>query len=309
MSKIILIAFTNHALDHLLCNILDAGITKKIARLGSRHSAHERIVPYLLEDLEKRSGENLYHWDKADTRRELESVAEEFSRVTATLNGTAIDESAVTTWLEQHQPGHHYRLHKPPMWIQIRHTELKGWKTAGNKTRDESIRTYYGSWVKGVDLDFLDPPVTLPQQQPDPPPAKPSQNRYSLLGTNNEKSPTSSQPGIYRNDLVEWFIKNGINGIPPIPQRNRTLDVLLCDHNVWNMSRRERSTLCKYWESETRAYNHQSNVEIFDDLSQKHAKLQMDLDAYNTEVTSVPPSRVSDYAHFMYRLDWKYCKN
>jgi len=48
-----MIAFTNHALDHLLGNILDAGITEKIARLGSRHSAHERIVPFSLEYLEK----------------------------------------------------------------------------------------------------------------------------------------------------------------------------------------------------------------------------------------------------------------
>ena len=296
-------------MDHLLCNILDAGITKKIARLGSRHSAHERILPYLLEDLEKRSGENLYHWDKVDTRQQLERVAEEFSRVTATLHGTAIDESTLTTWLEQHQPKHNSRLHKPPRWVQIRHNELKGWKTAGNKTRDEPIRTYYGSWVKGVDLDFLDPPVTLPQQQPDSPPARPSRNRYSLLGTNKERSPTSSQPGTYRNDLVEWFIKHGLNGIPPIPRRNRTLDVLLCDDDVWNMSRRERSTLCKYWESETRAHSHQSNVEIFNDLSKKHAKLQLDLDAYNTEVTSVTSSRVSDHAHFIYRLDWKYCKD
>ena len=308
MSKIILIAFTNHALDHLLCNILDAGITKKIARLGSRHSAHERILPYLLETLEKRSGENLHYRDKVDTRRQLERVAEEFSRVTATLNGTAIDESALTTWLEQHQPEHNSRLHEPPRWVQKHYTESKGWKTAGNKTRDESIRTSYGLWVKGVDLDFLDPPVA-PRQQSDPPPARFPRNRYSLLGTNKEKFPTSSQPGTYRNDLLEWFIKHGMNGIPPIPQRNRTLDVLLCDDDVWNMSRHERTTLCKYWESETRAYNHQSNVEIFDDLSQKHAKLQMDLDAYNTEVTSVPSSRVSELAHFIYRLDWEYCGN
>ena len=287
MSKIILIAFTNHALDHLLCNILDAGITKKIARLGSRHSAHERIHPYLLETLEKRSGENLHYRDKVDTRRQLEGVAEEFSRVTATLNGTAIDESASTTWLEQHQPGHNSRLHEPPKWVQKHYTESTGWEIAGNKTRDESIRTYYGFWVKGVDLDFLDPPP----------------------GTNKKQSSTSSQPGIYRSELVEWFNEHKFGRPPPIPQGNRTLDLLLCDYDVWNMSRRERSTLCKHWESETRAYFHQSNVETFNDLSQKHAKLQLDLDAYNTEVTSVPSSRVSDYTHFMYRLDWKYCKN
>jgi len=290
-----MIAFTNHALDHLLCNVLDAGITQKIARLGSHHSAHERIAPYSLEFLEKQQRRDLYRWDISETRRALKEVAEEFSRVTAEINGTAIDPSALTDWLEQHHPGHSYGLHKLPRWVRIRRIELKGWKTVGDKTPDESVRTDYGIWVKGIDLDFLDPPVALPQQQPDPPSASIQQNRYSLLGAIEEESPTSSQPQIYRNDLVEWFIKHGFNKVPPVPQGDRSLDVLLCDDDVWNMSRRERLTLCKHWESETRAYNHQSNIAIFEDLGQKHAKLQSDLDAYYTEVTLVPSSRV--FAH------------
>ena len=291
-------------MDHLLCNILDADITQNIARLGSRHSAHERILPYSLEELEKQSGRTSHYPDIFDTRQQLKAVAEEFSRVTASLNGTAIDESELITWLEQHHPEHHYRLHKPPRWVLKHRIELAGWKTVGDKTRDQSILTYYELWVKGRDLDFLDPPVAVPQQQPDPP-ARLRQNRYSLLVTNEEKSPTSSQPGTYRNDLVEWFTKHGLNKIPPVPQGNRSLDVLLCDDDMWNMSRRERSTLCKYWESETRAYNHQSNVAIFDELSQKHAKLQSELDAYNTEVTIVSLSCVSDHdsLHVQARLE------
>ena len=282
-------------MDHLLCNILDADITKNIARLGSRHSAHERILPYSLEELEKQSGGTSHYYDIIDTRRQLKAVAEEFSRVTASLNGTAIDESELITWLEQHHPEYHYRLHKPPNWVQKRRIELAGWKIVGDKTRDQPILTYHELWVKGIDLDFLDPPVAVPRQQTDPPPARLRQNRYSPLETNKEKPPTSSQPGTYRNDLVEWFTNHKLNKIPPVPQGSRSLDVLLCDEDVWNMSRRERSTLCKYWESETRAYNHQSNVAIFDDLSQKHAKLQSELDAYNTEVISVSSRCVFDH--------------
>lgn len=292
-------------MDHLLCNILDAGITKEIARLGSRHSTHERIHPYLLEALEKNSDETLHYYDISLTRRQLKKVAEEFSRVIASLNGTAIDEPALITWLEKHHPEHNHRLHKPPKWVQICRTRLEGWKIVGDKTRNESIRTCYELWVKGSDLDFLDPPVALRQQQPDPPPVSLRQNRYAPLGTSKEQSPTSSQPGTYRNDLVEWFIEHQIDKIPPVPQGERSLDVLLCDDNVWNMSRRERSTLCKYWESETRPHNHSSNVAIFDDLSQKHAKLQSELDAYNTEVTSVPSSCVFDHGslHLQARLE------
>jgi len=293
-------------LDHLLCNILDADITKRIARLGSRHSAHERILPYSLEELEKQSCWTLHHYDIVDTRQQLKAIAEEFSRVTASLNGTAIEESALITWLEQYHPEYHHRLHNPPKWVRICRTELTGWKTVGDKTtRNESTRTYYELWVKGKDLDFLDPLVAVPRRQPDPPPARPQQNRYSLLETNKEESHTSSQPATYRNDLVEWFTKHGLNKIRPVPQGDRSLDVLLCDDDVWNMSRRERSTICKYWESETRAYNHQSNVAIFDELSQKHAKLQLELDAYNTEVTGLPSGCVFDHGslHLQARLE------
>lgn len=47
-----MIAFTNHALDHLLSAVLDAKITNKIARLGSR-SIDSRVSKYSIEELEK----------------------------------------------------------------------------------------------------------------------------------------------------------------------------------------------------------------------------------------------------------------
>ena len=276
-------------MDHLLSNILDADITKKIARLGSRHSAHERIAPYSLEVLERLPGRTLHRWDIGETREELKKVAEEFSRATAALKGTTVDPSELIAWLELCHPEHHHRLHNPPRWVRkVRGTESEGWEIVGDKTRDGSVHTDYGFWMKGIDLDFLDPPVAPPRQHSDPPPVKIQQNRYSVFDTTEEESPTSSQRRAYHRDLIEWFFKHGFNKIPPVPQGDRSLDVLLCNDDVWNMSRSERSTLRKYWESETRAYNHQSNVAIFDDLRQKHAKLQSDLDAYNNEVTIVP---------------------
>ena len=52
IKPIVLIAFTNHALDHMLNSILDAKITKKFVRLGSR-STDERIAEYSLKNLER----------------------------------------------------------------------------------------------------------------------------------------------------------------------------------------------------------------------------------------------------------------
>ena len=36
--RILVIAFVNHALDHLVGNVVDAGITNEVARLGSRYA-------------------------------------------------------------------------------------------------------------------------------------------------------------------------------------------------------------------------------------------------------------------------------
>jgi hypothetical protein len=47
-----MVAFTNHALDHLLESVLDKGITQKIVRLGSR-SQSERLQGFTLDKLEK----------------------------------------------------------------------------------------------------------------------------------------------------------------------------------------------------------------------------------------------------------------
>lgn len=51
IKPIILIAFTNHALDRMLSSILDAKITSNIVRLGG-YSADERISSFSLHTLE-----------------------------------------------------------------------------------------------------------------------------------------------------------------------------------------------------------------------------------------------------------------
>ena len=56
VGPILLIAFTNQALDHMLCSVLDAGIMTDIVRLGSRTSADEPIVQYSIETQEMVTG-------------------------------------------------------------------------------------------------------------------------------------------------------------------------------------------------------------------------------------------------------------
>ena len=53
----VLIAFTNHALDHMINSVLDAGITDNIVRLGSQ-SKDERVAQFNLAKLEALAGRN-----------------------------------------------------------------------------------------------------------------------------------------------------------------------------------------------------------------------------------------------------------
>ncbi|KAG9057264.1 hypothetical protein FS842_007802 [Serendipita sp. 407] len=52
VGPILMVAFTNHALDHLLESVLKNNITRKIVRLGGR-SQSEALQPYLLDKVER----------------------------------------------------------------------------------------------------------------------------------------------------------------------------------------------------------------------------------------------------------------
>ncbi len=51
----VLIAYTNHALDHMLLSVLDDHITDRLVRLGSR-TTDDRIAEFNLIKLEQMAG-------------------------------------------------------------------------------------------------------------------------------------------------------------------------------------------------------------------------------------------------------------
>jgi len=288
-----MIAYTNHALDHLLGNVLDAGITKKVARLGSR-SADERIAPYSLEAMERMSGNRMHGRNIYQIRREMKDIEEEFAEVVATLNGSAVDSEGLLLWLDLHHPGQSQELMDPPQWVNLLRQEQHDWKTATSgrkgklaKNTTEFNRTEYGFWLNGLDLDFLEPPEVVDGYnaggQVDIP-----ENRFAVLGmdgSDDDADGLPSQEARDRENLVSWFARHELADIPELPISDRSLDILIHDDDVWDMSRLERLKLSQYWESSARAFGFESDVEVFKDLKRKYAELQQQLDAYNTEVS------------------------
>jgi hypothetical protein len=176
-----MIAFTNHALDHMLSSVLDADITKKIIRLGSR-SADERISQFSIETLEMVNEESRLNRTFAGKRRELKNIQETIRKLMEDVSKHDLDSNEVMKYLSTFHPEHHAYLSRPLPWIQNIKTFFADnddgegeWQQQGRRgkafTKDMS---FYAFWRDGSDLEFIGAlsngsfapwrPVTLPKE-------------------------------------------------------------------------------------------------------------------------------------------------
>jgi len=160
-----MIAFTNHALDHMLGSVLDADITKKIIRLGSR-SADERISQFSIETLEMVNDESRLNRTFATKRRELKNIQEDIKKLMGNVlkHDLESDSTEVMKYLSTFYPEHRGYLYAPPTWIRnIKalfsdddNDDAGEWQQQGRRgktfTKDTS---FYAFWKDGSDLDFI----------------------------------------------------------------------------------------------------------------------------------------------------------
>ena len=197
-----MIAFTNHALDHLLTSVLDAGITDKIVRLGSR-SADERISQYSIENLEIASPNSSRLKKESRVLRRLKSIQEEVTALMGKITRKDVLSADIADFLENQYPEHYEHTINPPAWIKALQvlwgvSEQEGeWKTVDKRGAvSHTDHSPYARWLRGEDLDFL-------ANRPDlPPEDTPSEedfssqnlaNRYAALSLNaTEEKFTSS---------------------------------------------------------------------------------------------------------------------
>lgn len=153
-----MIAFTNHALDHMLSSVLDANITRKIVRLGSR-SADERISQFSMENIEKVAGQSRLDRAFAGNYRNLKSIEEEIKELTRSLAKAFVDSEEIMEYLEICYPNNHFSLSRAPLWIEVLrsvHNQDGTWTTVGKHGQEEeSDDSLYNYWRSGQDLDFL----------------------------------------------------------------------------------------------------------------------------------------------------------
>ena len=164
IGPILLIAFTNHALDHMLSSILDADITKRIVRLG-RRTNDERVTEYSMETLEMVQVQSRLDRTFSSQRRELKEIQKEIQDLMTDVLKLDIenDTDEIMKYLSSMYPEHFEYLSNPPLWV----TNVKSfigddegdageWQTAGRGGKAYVLdRSTYAFWRNCSDLAFI----------------------------------------------------------------------------------------------------------------------------------------------------------
>ncbi|CAE6459342.1 unnamed protein product [Rhizoctonia solani] len=291
---ILLVAFTNHALDHMLNGILDAKITDKIVRLGSRFAMDERLAKYSLDTIEREEGRSRLG---SSGRSAYRSMKELETQMTA-LMGDITSHKVPSVHIEQHissaYPHHHGELFlHPPSWVRAiapnPSDSQQGWERQGEQPKqDETILDF---WLKGGDLKFLETQGRKGTK------AKAS----TLISNANVFDALSSSGGnggatATRQDFLEQFMhQHGLEGIPKIPKTSRAVDDLLKSPQVWRMSRGERISLHKAWSVEASYLTNDSQIKTFEEFRQSHN----DAAATHKEVTEQIKAEILSRSHIV----------
>lgn len=186
VGPILMIAFTNHALDHMLSAVIDSGITKRIVRLGSR-SADERISQFNLETLEMAQGRT--NQDRSFTQQFhlLKQNQEALEHLLTGITRQDVESVKLEEYLCNSYPDHYDSLCAPPIWVdQLRSRVAPSgsdseWKVVGSKSENDNSR-FFGFWDEGKDLAFLQARrAFVHEKSHGSPPPKLSENRFAIL--------------------------------------------------------------------------------------------------------------------------------
>lgn len=258
-----MIAFTNHALDHMLLSLLDAGITRNIVRLGIRTS-DKRMDEYTLEHLEQLERERererdreMKSWRGRNVGTEYKYMAQLEDEMQETLQNiqTPSDTwSTVSSYLQKDFPHHLASFEHPPSWIDRlaktlrQDIEAEGEWIAVKKKRYINVPdTIYSFWKTGQDISFIQPP-------------QPPQNTAQSVRRKvpNQEVLAAELRQEYSERMRNFFIPLGFSEgeFPSVPATSRPIEGLMWGDSLWRMSIAERQALSAHWEDEmkTEAY-------------------------------------------------------
>ncbi|KIJ51765.1 hypothetical protein M422DRAFT_203039 [Sphaerobolus stellatus SS14] len=263
VKPIVLIAYTNHALDHMLTAILDENITKRLVRLGSR-SSDEHIAEYTLDKLEKIAEKGSLDRSIGRQYAAMKRIEEEMSKVMESIQLPTISAEDVINFMLIHYPEHASSLTTPPYWIQSLSEKLWAdeeengeWVAITGKHKKVPVesmnRTFYGFWKEATDINFLTSPVPVERQGR-------RKKKQSAMSTAQEHPM-----------VAQFFTDLGFgNERPPVPKSDRNLASLLACDMVWSMSKVERQRMAETWEGEMRKMGYESHFSQYEELRKSY---------------------------------------
>ncbi|KAH9912307.1 uncharacterized protein BXZ73DRAFT_56354 [Epithele typhae] len=259
---IVLIAFTNHALDHMVESVLDGGITDKIVRLGNR-SDNEKVAQFSLDKIERSGraerGTSAFDRSIGGQFRIMKELEEEMTRTMMNIRLPRVNWHRMEEYLDEHHRAHADSIRTPPTWIARFHEMKKSEEEVAGEFHDVQRkkakraafvdaalhRTMYGLWRKGEDIAFL--------SQPKP---KKSKKGKKTATDGNKGNPTAAneiadEARLYLTDPDSFFRFIGERQ-PTVPRKNRCVEVLKATCDMWSMSQAERTMLAEALEDDVR---------------------------------------------------------
>ena len=338
VGPILLIAFTNHALDHMLHTIVEKErITTDVVRLGGR-SADESIKRFSIEELERTAGRSRLNQAMNSEFRAIKLVEEEIMRLLKQVIGIHVPARVLLNHVSIPYPDHVAHLEDPPSWIAELHTLQTStdeadsdWKEAGKK-RPSLDTSLYAFWKTARDLSFLRDAQSLKSQQVS---ARVESNRYGILDAGDSNNSSSSGDdnestvsgrdasqresnddyvidqlqNVSNPSVVDaFFLSHGFPEIPSEPDTERTTEELLEgeDYDVWSYSADERARLDAHWVSQYRESTYDAQRRRFEDLVERHAELRQRQRNRDEEVLQLL-FRLSSFFDVLYRFALTSC--
>lgn len=286
IGPILLIAFTNHALDNIIAQVLEKNITRKVVRLGSR-SNNETVGQYSLGEImrkrpKERAGNKAY--------AEMKEAQEDLKKLMDTIIHGTVEVDKLEEYLEANFPRHRCSIHNPQPWVSQLFGESLKWEEAqeGGAHVVRKAGTLFEYWHQGRDLAFLIPPpeisAAMDEQSKKSKQAKKPVNQFSVLKVSpgeegGKKNPAPNTAVAKHSDpMAQWQLRLGEyfakiplqNGVPRRPTGNREPGDLVDDPDVWDMSLSERQSLHAFWLTAIREAAHDDQVNQFIHLHVSH---------------------------------------
>ncbi|KAL1409923.1 hypothetical protein Q8F55_003922 [Vanrija albida] len=290
VGPVLLLAYTNHALDHILRAVYDSGVTDSIVRLGSM-SKDEVVSQFNMDYIGRSGGDSSMRrdiWQSSEKMKEIEKkmkANEQWTRVSKGKIGKATRHPLWEFWKEGRdldflralgstpQVASGVQVAKPKKSTEVVKPPENRFHTLESVLQDDEsdeddtdaeIDSQY-AWVLGGDWSG---------PQPDSGDEDNEDDSDDSVDGHTEAPPPPASGELSVNDVLDEraaFLQHyNLNVLPRISHTARPVQDLLADLDVWNFSAVERQALADFIERDARAHINNDVIANLEMLSNQH---------------------------------------